>query len=189
MRQNTDGGERTRRVPRAVATAIAALLLVTATGTTAAAGQADIADVRAATAKFHDIDAAIGAGYIQFYVCTEQPGVGTMGQHFANLELVGDPGIDPLRPEVLVYEPKTSGDGYRLVAVEYVTIQELWAGTFGAATPSVLDQELSLTGAGNRYGMPPFYQRHLWLWEPNPNGMFADWNPNVSCRGAGDQGG
>lgn len=166
-----------------------ALLVPALTGVTAASGQADIADVRRATAQFHDIDAAIGAGYIQFYVCTEQPGVGTMGQHFANLELVGDPAIDPLRPEVLVYEPKANGDGYRLVAVEYVTIQELWAGSFGATTPTVLGQELSAVQAGNRYGMPSFFQRHVWLWEPNPNGIFADWNPNVSCRGAGDLGG
>ena len=175
---------------RAVAVVAAVTLLAVGTGIAAAGGQADIAAVRAATAKFHDLDAALAAGYIQFYRCTEQPGVGTMGQHYANLNLVvGDPSIDPLQPEVLVYEPKQSGDGFRLVAVEYVTIQGLWAIANGATTPSVLDQEMSLVGEGNRYGMPPFYQRHVWLWEPNPNGIYADWNPNVSCRGGGDQGG
>ena len=190
MRQNLTQGERGRRAPRAAAMAIVALLLVTGTGTTAASGQADIAAVRAATAAFHDIDAAVAAGYILFYRCTEEPGVGTMGQHFANLDLVvGDPAIDPLRPEVLVYEPKKNGDGYRLVAVEYVTIQELWAGQFGSATPTVLGTDLAAVGAANRYGMPAFYQRHVWLFEPNPNGIFADWNPNVSCHGTGDQGG
>lgn len=180
-----------RRAHRRLLVVIASMVLLVPalTGVAAASGQADIAAVRRATAQFHDLDAALGAGYILFYVCTEQPGIGTMGQHFANLELVGDPAIDPLRPEVLVYEPKANGDGYRLVAVEYVTIQELWAGAFGDATPTVLDQELSLTGGGNRYGMPPFFQRHIWLWEPNPNGLFADWNPNVSCRGDGDLGG
>jgi hypothetical protein len=189
MRLSPARGEHARRAPRALATAIAALLLVTGAATTAAAGQADIAAVRAATASFHDIDAALAAGYILFYRCTEEPGVGTMGQHFANLDLVGDPAIDPLRPEVLVYEPKQNGDGYRLVAVEYVTIQELWAGQFGAVTPTVLGTALSAVGPTNRYGMPAFFQRHLWLFEPNPNGLFADWNPNVSCHGAGDQGG
>jgi hypothetical protein len=154
------------------------------------AGQADIAAVRAATARFHDLDVALAEGYIQFYRCTEEPGIGTMGQHYANLDLVaGDPSIDPFRPEVLVYEPKQNGDGFRLVAVEYVTIQELWAQANGAAIPSVLGQQLSPVGAVNRYGMPAFFQRHVWLWEPNPNGIFADWNPNISCRGAGDQGG
>ena len=180
-------GARTRR---SVVAIMASLVLLPAlSGVAAGGGQADVADVRRATAAFHDLDAALAAGYIQFYVCTEQPGVGTMGQHYANLGLVGDPAIDPLRPEVLVYEPKANGDGYRLVAVEYVTIQELWQGANGATTPAVLGQDLSLTGAGNRYGMPPFFQRHLWLWEPNPAGLFADWNPNVSCRGDGDEGG
>lgn len=25
---------------------------------------------------------------------------------------------------------------------------------------------------------------HVWLWKHNPNGMFEDWNPNVSCEHA-----
>jgi len=23
----------------------------------------------------------------------------------------------------------------------------------------------------------------VWAWKPNPNGMFVDWNPKVSCEG------
>jgi hypothetical protein len=41
-------------------------------------------------------------------------------------------------------------------------------------------------GADNRYGLPPFYERHVWLWAHNPAGMYEDWNPKVSCRGTGD---
>lgn len=26
-----------------------------------------------------------------------------------------------------------------------------------------------------------FYLMHAWIWRPNPAGMFADWNPEVSC--------
>jgi hypothetical protein len=22
---------------------------------------------------------------------------------------------------------------------------------------------------------------HVWIWEPNPSGLFADWNPSVTC--------
>lgn len=25
------------------------------------------------------------------------------------------------------------------------------------------------------------YVLHVWLYEENPSGVFADWNPNVSC--------
>ena len=188
MGQDTNPSRR-RRLRRLLAITVSLALLPVLSGGVVA-GQADIAAVRAATARFHDLEVALAEGYIQFYRCTEQPGVGTMGQHYANLDLVvGDPSIDPFRPEVLVYEPKQNGEGFRLVAVEYVTIQELWAQANGDAIPSVLGQQLSAVEAGNRYGMPSFFQRHVWLWEPNPNGIFADWNPNVSCRGAGDQGG
>jgi hypothetical protein len=37
-------------------------------------------------------------------------------------------------------------------------------------------------GAPNRYGLPAFYELHVWAWKTNPSGMFADWNPRVSCE-------
>jgi hypothetical protein len=40
--------------------------------------------------------------------------------------------------------------------------------------------------AGNRYGLPDFYELHAWIWKGNPRGVFDDWNPTVSCRGNGD---
>jgi hypothetical protein len=170
----------------ALVVALAAILV--AAGLAAAAGQSEIARIRQATVKYHDLDAALADGYAPFYVCTEQPGVGAMGQHYVNGDLVGDPAIDPLRPEVLVYAPKRDGS-YRLVAVEYVTIRALWEGAFGAAAPEAFGRQLHLVPEGNRYGLPDFYEVHLWLWQGNPRGMFDDWNPNVSCLGQGDNGG
>jgi len=162
-----------------LAAALALLFILAAAGSSLAAGKADIPALRAATLKYKDLNAAIGDGYIQFYVCTEQPGVGTMGQHFVNLDLVGDPAIDPLRPEVLVYQPTRAG-GYRLVAVEYVTF---------AAGQTVLGQTMNSVPAGNRYGLDPFFAKHAWIWQANPNGLFADWNPSITCLGEGDNGG
>ena len=162
-----------------VASALAILFALTVTGASLAAGKADIPAVRAATLKYKDINAAIGDQYVEFYVCTEQPGVGTMGQHYVNLGLVGDPAVDPLRPEVLVYAPTRAG-GYRLVAVEYVTF---------AAGQTVLGQTMNAVPAGNRYGLDPFFAKHAWIWQGNPNGIFADWNPSITCLGEGDNGG
>jgi hypothetical protein len=37
---------------------------------------------------------------------------------------------------------------------------------------------------GSRYGLPPFWALHAWIWKPNPTdptGIFAPWNPRVSC--------
>ena len=183
-----------RAAPRLVryllpAITIAALLVAVSavSAVSASPGGASLADVRAATARFHDIDVAIAAGYGPFYVCTdnETPGVGAMGQHYVNGALVGDPAIDPLHPEALIYEPKPGG-GWRLVGVEYVVLQAEWHAAFGNTTPSVLGMPMEAVGAGNRYGLPPFFERHVWLWDHNPSGMFEDWNPKVSCRGTGD---
>ena len=41
----------------------------------------------------------------------------------------------------------------------------------------------------NRFGLPNFYELHYWLYKSNPSGTFSDWNPTVSCRGKGDNGG
>jgi hypothetical protein len=164
----------------AIAVAIALLSTLSIAGLSFAAGKADIPAVRAATLKYMDIDAAVGDGYVEFYVCTEQPGVGTMGQHYLNLGLLGDDAVDPLRPEVLVYAPTRAG-GYRLVAVEYVTF---------AAGQTVLGEPMNTVPVGNRYGVPvQFYAKHAWIWQANPNGLFADWNPSITCLGEGDNGG
>lgn len=163
----------------AIAATLALLFLVALAGSSLAAGKSSIPAVRAATNKYKDLNVALADNYIEFYKCTEQPGVGTMGQHFVNLDLVGDPAVDPLRPEVLVYAPKRNGR-YKLVAVEYVTF---------AAGQTVLGQSMNPVGAGNRYGLDPFFAKHAWIWHGNPAGLFADWNPSITCLGEGDNGG
>jgi hypothetical protein len=40
---------------------------------------------------------------------------------------------------------------------------------------------LNLVPEPNRYRLPAFYELHVWAWEDNPNGSFADWNTLVSC--------
>lgn len=149
-------------------------------GVATAQSQASLAAVRQATLKYQDINNAIADGYVSFYTCTEQPGVGTMGQHFINFGLVGDDAVNALTPEGLVYAPKRNGE-WKLVAIEYVTFQ---------AGISVLGQPMNTVPATNRYGIPSqFYAKHAWIWQGNPNGVFADWNPDVTCLGTGDNGG
>ena len=152
---------------------------------TASARQDVLTTVRSVTARFNSIEQAKKAGYVPFYVCTEEPGKGTMGQHYVNFDLVGNPAIDPLHPEALVYEPKANG-GYKLVALEWVRV-----GPKTSPEPTVLGKTMFHVPSGNRYGIEPdgFYERHYWLYKNNPAGDFADWNPNVSCRGTGDNGG
>ena len=119
-----------------------------------------------ATAKYHQLGRALADGYGKFYICTDNntPGVGAMGQHYVNGDLVADPHLDPLHPEVLVYEPMPNGTS-RLVALEYVVLQADWHAAFGNTTPRLFGQELEAIPAGNRYGLPPFFELHVWLWK------------------------
>jgi hypothetical protein len=174
-----------RRGAIVAAIAAASILAVAGSAIVLGTGQGTLAGTRAATAAFHDLAVARDAGYGEFYLCTdENGGAGAMGQHFVNGALVGTTEVNPMTPEVLVYEPKKNG-GYRLVGVEYVTFAEGWDAA-NDNPPSLFGRNFARVEAGNRYGLPTFYQLHVWLWRPNPSGMFNDWNPQVSCRGQGD---
>jgi hypothetical protein len=171
---------------RLIAAGLAALALLAPTGT-AAAGDGDLKTARRATAPYRDVAVAQAAGYAVFtdaqgIRCIENPGIGAMGVHYANGDLFGDPAIDAAAPEVLVYEPKRNGR-MRLVALEYVVLKEAWDATY-ASPPSLFGHQFHLTPSGNRYGLPDFYELHVWLWKHNPRGMFDDWNPRVSCAHA-----
>jgi hypothetical protein len=144
-----------------------------------------LASVRQATVRYHDLSVAEDAGYGLFYECTDNEGLrAAMGQHFADVSRVVDPAIDPLDPEVLVYEPRPNGT-YRLVAVEYVVFKADWD-ALHANPPQLFGRTFTAVPAGNRYGLPDFYELHVWVWKGNPRGVFDDWNPTVSCRGNGD---
>lgn len=165
---------------------VAALTLTALAGAVGAAARADeLAAVRAATARFHSFEAATAAGYGVFYVCTDESGLGAMGQHYVNGGLVGDALLDPAAPEAIMYEPLPDG-GQRLVGVEWVVFRSAWEGAGNTGVPSLFGRPLKLVNEPNRYGIPAFYQLHAWVWKPNPAGTYQDWNPRVSCRGTGD---
>ena len=102
-----------------------------------------------------------------------------MGVHYVNGDVVGDGELDAARPEALLYEAK--GGKMRLLGVEYVVIAEAWHANHDMP-PVLMGQLFNYTGSPNRYGLPPFYALHVWAWQNNPAGMFADFNPQVSCE-------
>jgi hypothetical protein len=69
----------------------------------------------------------------------------------------------------------------RLVGVEFIELAEVWDAQ-KAAQPTLEGHLLNLVSAPNRYALPAFYELHVWAWERNPNGSFADWNPHVTCE-------
>ena len=167
-----------------VALVAIAALVVPAVALAAGDGSA-LASVRAGTARFHNFSVAEAGGYGALHTCTdENSGLGAMGQHYVRGDLLGDLAFDLSQPEVLVYEPMPNGR-QRLVAIEFVEFQAPWDAAFDDP-PTLFGRELQLVEAPNRYGVPAFYQIHVWLWKSNPAGMFNDWNQRVSCHGMGD---
>jgi hypothetical protein len=155
------------------------------------------APAHSATAKYHNLDVAKKAGYsiladVAGITCIAEPQMGAMGVHYVNGDLVKNPSIDAKQPEALVYVPDRHG-GLRLAALEYVVIKSDWeanqpkppslgVGSPVSPTPPVLfGHEFNFTDAPNRYGLPPFYSLHAWIWKENPAGTFEMWNPSVHC--------
>ena len=165
---------------RVLILALAVLPVLVAVGAAVAAEAFDGA--KSATARFHDLDQAIAAGYsvkvadLAGIECIAQPGQGAMGVHMLNPSLL-DSSIDAEHPELLVYEPRNDGT-LKLVALEYLVLKEAWT---GASKPELFGKEFDEIPAGNRYGLPAFYALHAWLWKPNPSGILFAWNPRADC--------
>lgn len=135
--------------------------------------------VREATVRFNDVNVAVAEGYMPFLGCVSGRSEGAMGVHYLNGGLVGDGALDATHPEVLIYEPLPGGR-MRLVGVEYLAFAEAWHAS--SDTPPVLEGHVfNYTGSPNRYAVPAHYELHVWAWQPNPKGTFADWNTRVSC--------
>jgi len=178
----------TRRPTRFMAAALAAMALASvAIG--GASARSDLSSVREATARFHSLTQAGRAGYgafpagVPLHECISSlTGAGAMGIHWVNGNLL-DGTLDPNKPEVLVYEPGADGK-LHLVALEYVIFQADWYANHAANTmPMLFGQEL-MVGDAARFQIPPFFALHVWLYKDNPSGLFASFNPSVSCGSA-----
>jgi hypothetical protein len=139
--------------------------------------------VRAATARYLDINVALNEPepWVRGTPCVSGPNSGAMGVHYILPSRVFDGVLNANEPEALIYEPQPNG-ALRLVGVEFIVLADDWARLHPDGSTPALDGHLTnYVGAPNRYGLPAFYELHVWAWEHNPNGSFADWNTQVSC--------
>jgi hypothetical protein len=132
--------------------------------------------LRAVLAPFESVDSAEAAGFERFGGCMSGP-QGAQGIHFTHGERIGDPTLDVLRPEVLMYEPRPDGS-LRLIGAEYLVFQQAWHDDGNDAAPVLLGREFTLN---TTLLDEPFYALHVWVWQHNPLGLFANWNPLVGC--------
>ncbi len=138
--------------------------------------------VRTATEPFLDVHNTSGGGYEPVLGCVSGPQEGAMGVHYLNGKLFMDGVLDPEQPEALIYEFKNGVA--RLVGVEFIVLADVWHQTHAPQDVPILEgQLLQFNDSPNRFGLPAFYELHVWAWRDNPNGAFVDWNPRVSCEG------
>lgn len=131
-------------------------------------------EVRAGTAGYHRVAAAIADGFVPFSIDPDSPDVptcfdspsGGMGVHYVrNIDDV----VDASDPEALVYEVDRKGR-LRLVAVEYIVPIDF---VDPDAPPSLFGEVF------HQHAFLPVYILHAWVWKRNPSGMFEDFNPRV----------
>jgi hypothetical protein len=172
----------------------------------AVAGEPDLNAVLKATERFKDVKVALAEGYIRdpFDLCdtAEMMGrpkaLGAMGVHYFKPDVLGLTGppnpkvrgtgihTDFLTPSILIYEPQADGS-LALVAVENLAFEDAWKAAGHSKPPSFHGVAYNYmaddptTDADDAHQFAPHYDRHVWIYRENPNGVFAPFNPNVSC--------
>jgi hypothetical protein len=136
-----------------------------------------VAAIRQATAKYHDVAVALSDGYAPASECVASP-AGAMGVHYVNRQLLGQP-IDLRRPAILLYQP--SEDRAELIGVEYFKADADQNLATDGDRPSLLGQSFDGPMLGHDEHMPIHFDLHVWTWKHNPAGMFAQFNPTISC--------
>jgi len=145
----------------------------------------DLDEVALATERYLDINAALADGFIQASPCEAVAGVGAMGHHYLNPARM-DGRIVLTEPEVLLYIPE--GGRMRLAGVEYILpiIQDgrPYFGTTMPATgpaPTIMGQTFQGPMPGHNPAMPWHFDLHVWVFDDNPAGRFAQFNSRLRC--------
>jgi len=169
-------------------------------------GEPTLAEVRELTERFRDVGTALAEGYLRdpFDLCdtAEMMGrpaeEGAMGVHYFRPDLLGISGppsprvngdgthTDFRQPSILIYEPQADGS-MELVAVENLVFARAWSAAGNAERPSfhgVPYDSMSddpTTSADEAHMFEPHFDRHVWIYRDNPSGVFAPFNPAVTC--------
>jgi hypothetical protein len=139
----------------------------------------DLRAAKAATARYHSVQQAETAGYVQASPCVGPP-QGAEGIHFDNAAFMADDAIRVTQPEVLLYVPKANGK-LRLVGIEYWKADADGDLATSEDRPSIFGRPFDGPMPGHNPAMPVHYDLHVWLFSENPLGLFAPFNPNLTC--------
>jgi hypothetical protein len=127
--------------------------------------------IRQATARYHDLDAAIKDGYVFLHGCETRPDEGPAGILYVHFDRLLDGVIDPSKPDALLYAPRPNGPP-KLLGVELAIPYPMWT---EAEPPRFMGAEFQNEDEFGVWGL------HVWAWTNNPEGMFAESNPEIDC--------
>lgn len=169
-------------------------------------GEPSLDEVRMLTAKYQDVNVALAEGFIRDpgNMCdtADMMGrpkeLGAMGIHYFRPDLLGISGppnprvsgtgthTDFRQPSILIYEPQADGS-LKLVAVENLVFDKAWQAAGKGEWPAFRGQPYNAmaddpaTAVDEAHLFEPHHDLHVWLYRENPAGMFAQFNPKVSC--------
>jgi hypothetical protein len=146
---------------------------------------------KSSTSQYTDVLDAIKDGYGVSVNCVESAGAGSMGLHYTKHDLYLQPPI-LTQPATLLYAPGEGGKP-QLGGIEYTSAiykdgvpyvsDTPPTPPYSPSEPPVLFPGHPFNGPmqGHAPRDPWHYDQHVWIYIPNPNGMFAPLNPNVHC--------
>lgn len=148
----------------------------------------DLARMRAGSAPYRNYAKAGQDGFIDVSGCVQAPPIpgfpftGAMGHHYVNFDRLADIGVDPANPEILLYMPNRQGR-MELVGVEFAVNKDAWHAIHGDdVMPQVAGQVFDPPNPGAESPIvQTSYTLHVWLWQDNPQGLFAPFNSSLDC--------
>jgi hypothetical protein len=130
-----------------------------------------VATLRRVTERYHDLNAAIADGFVFLHGCETRPEEGPVGTVYVHMARLTDGTVDPETPDALIYEPAGNGSP-TLVGIEFAVPYPLWT---AQEPPEFLGATFQREDEFGVFGL------HVWVWRDNPEGLFAEVNPRVSC--------
>lgn len=131
------------------------------------------------TGTYHNESLALTAGFEAEPGCASSP-EGGMGFHYVNQSRIEDNAVHRDKPEMLLYG-KRVGTERKLLGVEFWKVDEDQDLSTDDDRPTLYGRPFDGPMPGHVPGMPVHYDLHVWVWKTNPAGLFAPFNPLVTC--------
>lgn len=171
----------------AVVVSLSALPVAPALAATPDDVTSQLETVRKATEKYQDPAVAVADGYVATDVCYGGP-LGIMGYHYFHPELGKTGHTDIAKPPLMIYQPGPEGERV-LVAVEWFKPDDDQDLNTDDDRPWLFGVPFDGPMEGHEPGMPRHFDLHAWIYQKNPQGVFAPYNPAGTCEGATELGG